>query len=62
VLETLDRAYAIIYRSKLNVSQALARIREDAALMSVPEVRIVVEFIANSKRGILRGPQLKSEP
>lgn len=62
VLETLDRAYAIIYRSKLNVSQALARIREDAALMSVPEVRIVVEFIANSKRGILPGPRLKSEP
>lgn len=52
-LEALDRAYTIIYNSNLNVSQAIARIREDAVLMQVAEVRYVVEFIAASKRGII---------
>jgi UDP-N-acetylglucosamine acyltransferase len=52
-LDALDRTYELIYRSKLNVSQALARIEPDAALMALPEIRNVVEFIRNSKRGII---------
>ncbi|MEW6510781.1 MAG: acyl-ACP--UDP-N-acetylglucosamine O-acyltransferase [Bacteroidota bacterium] len=57
-LDALDRAYTLIYRSKLNVTQALNKIREDEALMALVEVRNVVDFIAGSKRGILHGPRL----
>jgi UDP-N-acetylglucosamine acyltransferase len=57
VLEALDRTYELIYRSRLNVSQALAKIEPDTALMAFPEVRSVVEFIRNSKRGIVPAPR-----
>lgn len=57
VLSALNRTYDLIYGSKLNVSQALARIREEEILASVPEVQHVVAFISNSKRGIIAGPR-----
>jgi UDP-N-acetylglucosamine acyltransferase len=56
-IDALDRAYALIYRSKLNVSQAVARIKEDPALAGVKEVQNVIGFIARSGRGILSGPR-----
>jgi UDP-N-acetylglucosamine acyltransferase len=56
----LDRAYALLYLSKLNVSQAVARIREDASLSAVPEVQQVLDFIARSNRGIIPGPRFLS--
>jgi UDP-N-acetylglucosamine acyltransferase len=59
-IDAIDRAYQIIYRSGLNTSQALDRIRSDAALMGVPEVRKVVEFVSSSKRGIVPPPRMKS--
>lgn len=52
-IEALDKAYAIIYNSGLNVSQAVAKVKEDASLTTVPEVRKVLDFIAQSKRGII---------
>jgi UDP-N-acetylglucosamine acyltransferase len=52
-IEMLDKTYRILYRSNLNVSQAVARIKEDVE--QVPEVKKVLEFIAGSKRGILPG-------
>lgn len=58
VLDALDRTYELVYRSKLNVSQALAAIEADSTLSAVAEVRNVIEFIRNSKRGIIRGPRL----
>ena len=54
-VETIDqlrRVYRIIYRSHLNVSQALTRIREEFPLEGV--VKEVVEFIESSERGIVR--------
>lgn len=57
-IAALDRAYTLIYRSKLNVSQAVARIKEDPALIGVKEVQNVVAFIARSTRGILSGPRI----
>jgi UDP-N-acetylglucosamine acyltransferase len=57
-IEALDRAYELVYRSKMNVSQAVARIESDAALCAVPEVRIVLDFIRKSKRGLIPGPRL----
>jgi UDP-N-acetylglucosamine acyltransferase len=52
-IELLDKTYRLIYRSNLNVSQAVARIKEEVEL--IPEVKKVLDFIAASKRGILPG-------
>jgi len=52
-IEMLDKTYRILYRSNLNVSQAVARIKEEVE--PVTEVKKVLEFIAGSKRGILPG-------
>ena len=48
----LKRAYRILYRSQLNVSQALDRISRD--LKPYPEVHEFVEFVRASERGIVR--------
>jgi UDP-N-acetylglucosamine acyltransferase len=55
VIEALDNAYTLIYGSKLNVSQAVQKIREDPALMRVEEVQRVLSFISQSGRGIIPG-------
>lgn len=60
-LTALDKAYVLLYRSKLNISAGLERIREDASLMAIPEVRHVVEFIAASKRGVIGAPRLMGD-
>ncbi len=52
-IEALDKAYTIIYNSNLNVSQAVAVIKEDAEIVKYLEVQKVLDFIANSKRGII---------
>ena len=52
-IETLDRLYTILYRSGNNVSQAVEKIK--AELPMIPEVVNVLDFIAKSKRGIIRG-------
>ena len=57
VLSALDKSYNLIYQSQLNVSQALAQIRDEESLASVPEVQHVLTFISNSKRGIIAGPR-----
>lgn len=49
----LKRAYRLLYRSGLNVSQALARMRSD--LPPLEEVRYLIEFVERSARGIERG-------
>ena len=60
-IDGLERAYGLLYRSNLNVSQAVERIKSDPALYSIEEVRSVLEFIASSKRGILGGPRFREE-
>lgn len=60
VISALDRAYELIYRSKLNVSQAVTKIKADSALMAIGEVRNVLDFIARSRRGIIGAPRLQS--
>jgi hypothetical protein len=37
----------------------MARIEEDAVLSGCREVQNVLEFIRNSKRGIISGPRLR---
>jgi UDP-N-acetylglucosamine acyltransferase len=56
-MAALEQAYTIMYKSNLNVSQAVEKISADATLMGFPEVKRVVEFTRNSSRGILAGPR-----
>lgn len=48
---TLKRTYNLLYRSKLNVSQAVERIKSDIEL--IPEVQHVLDFIERSNRGLI---------
>ncbi|MCI0618687.1 hypothetical protein L0244_37390 [bacterium] len=50
-LALLKRAYKLLYKSKLNVSQAVQRIREECEL--TPEVQNMLAFIEKSERGII---------
>ena len=47
----IKRVYRILYRSQLNVSQALNRIKSE--LQITPEVQNIITFIEKSDRGIL---------
>lgn len=53
----LKRAYRLLYRSGLNLSQAVERIEaelllDDEAAPGQPQLRVILDFIASSKRGI----------
>lgn len=47
----IKRAYRLLYRSKLNVTQAIGRIRQDIEL--IPEVTEIIKFIEKSERGLI---------
>jgi len=49
-LETIERAFRLLLRSKLNTTQALEQIR--AQLNGSPDVRELVEFIESTERGL----------
>jgi UDP-N-acetylglucosamine acyltransferase len=49
-LETIERAFRLLLRSKLNTSQAVEQIR--AQLNGSPDVRELVEFIESAQRGL----------
>lgn len=51
VLIQLRRAYKAIYRSNLNVSQAVSQINETMEI--IPEIKEILDFINNSERGII---------
>jgi UDP-N-acetylglucosamine acyltransferase len=59
LIDALDRAYHLLYRSGLNVTQALQKIAADPLLMQYGEVAHVVEFIRGSQRGIIGAPRLR---
>ena len=46
----LKRAYRLFFNSDLNLSQAQERARQE--LPSIPEVALLLEFVASSQRGI----------
>ena len=50
IIASIKRAYKIIYRSKFNVSQALKIIDKE---FKEDEIKIIIDFINNSKRGII---------
>jgi UDP-N-acetylglucosamine acyltransferase len=50
-VSALQAAYRIFFRSSLNISQALERVR--AELAGRPEVDLLVRFIESSQRGVM---------
>jgi UDP-N-acetylglucosamine acyltransferase len=48
----LKKAFVILYRSGLNVSQAIQRMEEE--LPRTPEIVIFIDFVKSSHRGIIR--------
>ena len=52
VIENIHNAYRLIYNSGLNVSDALAKIKEEIPM--TPEIEYIVSFIESSSRGIIR--------
>ena len=52
VIATLKRAYKTLYRQGLTLQEALTRLKEDAG--EIPEMVQLVNFIQESKRGIIR--------
>jgi UDP-N-acetylglucosamine acyltransferase len=51
-IEALQKGYRILIRSKMKLQDALERIEAELGLY--PEVRYLVEFVRESKRGIVR--------
>lgn len=51
-LLALKRAYRTLYKSGLRLEEARAKLEEDA--VAHPEIRPILEFLAASKRGIIR--------
>jgi len=52
-IETLERAYRVLFRGKLNTSGALA-ILEGPEFCHCPEVKEIVRFVKTAERGIAR--------
>ncbi len=53
LINEIKRAYTKIYRSTMNVSQAVRDIQETMAI--TPEIQEILTFIEHSSRGIIRG-------
>jgi UDP-N-acetylglucosamine acyltransferase len=51
-LGALKHAYRILFRSKLTVEEAVARVREE--IPALPEVARLVDFMLTSERGVTR--------
>ncbi len=51
-ISALKRAYRTLYRSKLGLEEARAQLERQAA--GCPEVRNILDFLSNSRRGIIR--------
>ncbi|MCD4812526.1 acyl-ACP--UDP-N-acetylglucosamine O-acyltransferase [bacterium] len=50
-VKAIEKAYRILYRSKLNTSQALKKLAEEPG---TPEVDMLIQFIKESERGIAK--------
>jgi UDP-N-acetylglucosamine acyltransferase len=52
VLRILETTYKTLFFSKLNTSQALARIKAEVEI--IPEVQLIIDFIETSTRGFIK--------
>ena len=51
-IRLIKDAYRLIYRSRLNLQQAVEQLRAD--LPSVPDIEQLINFVTNSPRGIIK--------
>lgn len=51
-VRAIDTAFKILFFSKLNTTQAVERITNETDV--IPEVQLILDFIANSERGIVK--------
>lgn len=51
-IDILRQVYKIVFRSKLNTSQAVEKIKSEIEL--IPEVKEILDFIQKSERGIIK--------
>lgn len=58
VREEIKQAYKLLFRSGMNVSQAVEAMKKN---FSSPEVKYLIQFIESSKRGILDGASKDAE-
>jgi UDP-N-acetylglucosamine acyltransferase len=58
-MKIIDDAYNIIYRSGLNVSQAVDRIKSEMPLNE--HIKAILDFIENSKRGLIPAYSVSDE-
>lgn len=50
-LASIRAAYHVLLRSRLNTAQAVARLEAEAG--GIPEVRVLIDFIRSSRRGVV---------
>jgi UDP-N-acetylglucosamine acyltransferase len=51
-MSTLKQAYRIIFRSHITLTKAIEKVQ--AEVPDLPEIRHLLDFLQNSKRGICR--------
>jgi UDP-N-acetylglucosamine acyltransferase len=51
-IEILKQTFKLLFRSSLNTSQAVERIKSELEI--IPEVQTILDFIAKSERGIIK--------
>ena len=51
-MQTLEKTFRILFKSKLNTSQAIEKIKAEVEL--IPEVQTILDFVAESERGIIK--------
>ncbi|MCK4404767.1 MAG: acyl-ACP--UDP-N-acetylglucosamine O-acyltransferase [candidate division Zixibacteria bacterium] len=51
-MQILEKTFRVLFKSKLNTSQAIERIKTEVEL--VPEVQTILDFIVKSERGIIK--------
>ncbi|OGW80824.1 MAG: acyl-[acyl-carrier-protein]--UDP-N-acetylglucosamine O-acyltransferase [Omnitrophica bacterium RIFCSPLOWO2_12_FULL_44_17] len=56
--EEIKQAYKILYRSGMNFANALTEIERK---FTSPEIKCLIEFVKNSKRGITSGSEIEEE-
>ncbi|RME25279.1 MAG: acyl-[acyl-carrier-protein]--UDP-N-acetylglucosamine O-acyltransferase, partial [Candidatus Zixiibacteriota bacterium] len=52
VIRTLQRTFKILFKSQLNTTQAVARIKSE--IEPIAEVQTILDFIERSERGLLK--------
>ena len=51
-VDGLKRAYRLLFRSKLNLTQGMARVEDE--VRGLPEVDLLISFIRSAERGVVQ--------